>query len=651
MLGVQDEHQQPTPDSSRTVLDCLHRLLVQPASGGSGLAALLAELAGAFGVPAAGLATLPDGATCVRHPGDHAGPHPLNADLVSVARRLGTVIVPSGSGTVLAAVSPASPGAGHSGWLLWLEDARQQWSDADRAVLVLAAEVLARHADAAAGHAAASPRWAEQLERALRQQSLEAAAEVTRRLAHDFGNVLTGILGFSELALGQQVAHHSVLHNYLSEVHSSACSGAVLMQQLRLFSRRKVAGARACVLARVLAAEEARLRSRPAPDVSLRVTLPPDLPPVRLDADELQAALGPVLDNACEAVTTATLRVRTPLGGSPPDAPPDVIITARAIDLSADECGDLYGNLAPGPHVEVVIVDRGEGLSAETQRRLFCEPFFSTRSRRRGFGLATAYGVLHAHRGGIDLRPHPDGGAQVRIVLPVAPAELLSLPAASVPAAVPVAPPASNTERPPRAASPQQPRAPEAPSRKLPSPGGQPDNSMSRQQGRPGFMLGGGVPEALRSRGRERILVVDDDTGILAFVRRALEQAGYRVHTADRGEQALETHGAAGEDPFHLVLSDVRMPGMDGVDLAHRLLNRDGDARVVFMTGNVSLDHLQEEFRGARLDVLPKPFSAEQLLLQVHATLDRFPLDYCPPPSPQQGRAEGGEAAAPPNSR
>jgi FixJ family two-component response regulator len=73
------------------------------------------------------------------------------------------------------------------------------------------------------------------------------------------------------------------------------------------------------------------------------------------------------------------------------------------------------------------------------------------------------------------------------------------------------------------------------------------------------------------------------------------------------------------------VLSDVLMPGVGGIELAHRLLEHDADVRIVFMSCQVSLDALQEEFRGARLDVLPKPFSTEQLLRQVQASLERFP--------------------------
>src|SRR6185437_14915586 len=121
------------------------------------------------------------------------------------------------------------------------------------------------------------------------------------RLAHDFGNVLTGILGFSELALSQQIPSGSSLHSYLAEVHRGAQGGAQLTQQLRLFSRRQAGNPRPSSLPIVLAEEETRLRSL-GNAVHLRIHLPPDLPPVALDADNLQQVLSALLGNAYEAI-------------------------------------------------------------------------------------------------------------------------------------------------------------------------------------------------------------------------------------------------------------------------------------------------------------------------------------------------------------
>src|SRR5262249_9087272 len=132
---------------------------------------------------------------------------------------------PGGGGCLLAA---APTGAG--GWLLWLDDpGRATWAGARAAALALAARLF-RGRRPAAGEGA--PRWAQQLERAERQRRLEAAADVTRRLAHDFGNVLTAILGFTELCLGHRGPADGPLHHYLTEAYRSARVGADYVYQL-----------------------------------------------------------------------------------------------------------------------------------------------------------------------------------------------------------------------------------------------------------------------------------------------------------------------------------------------------------------------------------------------------------------------------------
>src|SRR5262249_44717083 len=144
-------------------------------------------------------------------------------------------------------------------------------------------------------------RWCQQLQRASRQQALEHAATLTRRLAHDFGNVLTGILGFSELALSQNLSPTSALNRHITEVYRSAQAGATLTNQLRLFSRRQASSVRPGHVALALHEEEGRLRSMPESTVRYESGLPGDLPPVMLDQEHLRHVLGALLDNAREA--------------------------------------------------------------------------------------------------------------------------------------------------------------------------------------------------------------------------------------------------------------------------------------------------------------------------------------------------------------
>src|SRR5581483_2831095 len=147
--------------------------------------------------------------------------------------------------------------------------------------------------------------------------------------------------------------------------------------RLRLFARRGWPTDRAAPLAAAVADEVRRLRKE-FPAVRVDVAVPPDLPAPAIDAEPLRHLLAQLLDNAAEAVAG---------GGS-------VRLSARAVALGADECLDLLGGAVPGPHVEVVVADHGCGLSAEARQRLLVEPFFTTKARQRGYGLAVAYGIV-----------------------------------------------------------------------------------------------------------------------------------------------------------------------------------------------------------------------------------------------------------------
>src|SRR5262245_35503359 len=360
-MQVKPAAEPATSDPTRAALDYAHRLLLRPPGDQPALADLLAQLAAAFGAAAAGLASLPDGGLSLRHPAAPApqAPWPWQEDpsLLAAARRApGAVALERPGGGLLVTTFQAGDG---SGWVLWLEQPRAS-ADAEAAALALAGHALSRWL---AGEA--RPRWADQLDLAARQERLETAADVTRRLSHDFGNVLTGILGFTELALAQQVPANTPLHSYLQEVYRAAQAGAQLTHQLRLFSRRQSASSRSSELAALLAEQEARLFALQPGGLNLRLAVPADLPAVGLDAEHLHQVLTALLDNAREALV----------------GPGSISVSARAVELSASDCRDLYGAPRPGPHVEIIIADTGIGLSPEVQRRLFTEPFFTSKPR------------------------------------------------------------------------------------------------------------------------------------------------------------------------------------------------------------------------------------------------------------------------------
>jgi signal transduction histidine kinase len=385
-------------DASRNGLEFAHRLLAGPTSRST--AELLDDLAAAFAADGAAVAVLAAGPPLARRSSlapASRWPWDTDATLYATLRteRSALSLAHPDGGSLLAA---AALGLGQTPWLLWLESRRRTtWNTAEAAAFALAAAAVARALDAG------KPGWTEQLERLTQLQQLEQAAAAVRRVAHDYGNVLTTILGFSELALAQPLPPGSALHRYLKEVHGGAESGSQLTNQLRLFARRQTASPRPCPLEPILTQEQLRLHAADG-TLKIELALPAELPPVVIDGDHLRVIVAALLDNAVEAT----------------EKPGTVTVAARTVTIAAEECLDYFGDVQPGPHVEIRIADGGPGLSPDVRRRLFAEPFFSTKPRRRGYGLFAVYGVLCSHKGGLRLGNAPERGTVARVVLPVA---------------------------------------------------------------------------------------------------------------------------------------------------------------------------------------------------------------------------------------
>ncbi len=415
-LATQGESPQtipgPAEDHTATALEFVHGLLRAAPAEELDRAAVLCRLARAFGAAAAGMAAPLDGPAVVRRRADGAVPSPSPcpwekqpALLTRIRRSSVAVEITGGDGAPWLAVAA---GTDEAGWLLWVErPAGRAWHPTEAAALALAGAAIGRLAAAPEPNGARSGRaW----EREQLHRHLEGAALLTGKLAHDFGNVLTGILGFAELTLPLLPAG-STAHRYVNEVWQAAQAGAGWVEKLRLFSRRRGKTGPAAVAAAV-AAEEARVRSAWGDEIAFHVAMPTDLPPVAVAPESVRQILAPLLDNAREAL----------LGSSQPGATTGGVVTlsARVTELTEANCLELVGGAAPGRVVEVAITDTGSGLSAEARRRLFHEPFYSARVRHRGLGLAIVYGVLQSCGGGLRFGPDPVCGTAVRVFLPVA---------------------------------------------------------------------------------------------------------------------------------------------------------------------------------------------------------------------------------------
>ena len=129
-------------------------------------------------------------------------------------------------------------------------------------------------------------------------------------------------------------------------------------------------------------------------------------------------------------------------------------------------------------------------------------------------------------------------------------------------------------------------------------------------------------PLSAMPRGSETILLAEDEAPVRAVVRSMLVEQGYSVLEAANGHEALELCGRhAG--PIHLLLTDMVMPGMTGLQLAGRLRSVRPDMPILFMSGYIEHDALTEEFlKDGAARLIQKPFQILELCRRVRQALD-----------------------------
>ncbi|HXW08478.1 MAG TPA: sigma-54 dependent transcriptional regulator [Vicinamibacterales bacterium] len=120
-----------------------------------------------------------------------------------------------------------------------------------------------------------------------------------------------------------------------------------------------------------------------------------------------------------------------------------------------------------------------------------------------------------------------------------------------------------------------------------------------------------------------RVLVIDDDPGVRESMSRMLQTAGYTVQVAATGEEGLEL---ARGDAFDVILSDMRMPGLSGIDVLRRLRESRVDASFIVMTGFGTVDTAVEAMKLGAVDFVQKPFFRDELLMRVRAAAERRQL-------------------------
>jgi two-component system, cell cycle sensor histidine kinase and response regulator CckA len=219
-----------------------------------------------------------------------------------------------------------------------------------------------------------------------------------------------------------------------------------------------------------------------------------------------------------------------------------------------------HQDFSPGEHVRITVSDTGSGIPREIQAQIF-EPFFTTKSSTggTGLGLSTAYGIIRQSGGTIGVYSEPGQGTTFKIYFP---------------------------------------RQTDAMSDAEPA-----------------------VSKISTTRGKETILIVEDDEQVRTTIAGILRRAGYHVISAVNGGEALlicEQHAST----IHLLLTDVVMPKLNGRKLAERLLQIRPKMRTLFMSGYTENVVTHHGILDSNFNFLPKPVTAETLLPKIRAVFE-----------------------------
>ena len=247
----------------------------------------------------------------------------------------------------------------------------------------------------------------EKLEEQLHQaQKMESIGRLAGGVAHDFNNLISVIMGYTEL-LPLDGSLTDQQNEDLQQITDAVNRARDLTQQLLMFSRKQVVRLKPTRLNDHVAAALKLYRRLLGEDVTVDFRPRPDLPLIMADGQQLDQVLANLLINARDAIF---------------DCGADSRLRVVMIETSFVEMGPLMAgqfNIAPGGYLCMAVSDTGKGMDKETQSKIF-EPFFTTKGEGKGtgLGLATVFGVVGQNKGAIAVYSEPGHGTTFRIFWP-----------------------------------------------------------------------------------------------------------------------------------------------------------------------------------------------------------------------------------------
>lgn len=238
-------------------------------------------------------------------------------------------------------------------------------------------------------------------EQLIQSQKMESIARLAGGVAHDFNNMLSVIIGHSELAMGQMNPSQPLFKN-LREIRRAGERSAALVKQLLAFARKQTVTPIVLDLNETVAGMLNMLRPLVGEDIDLVWQPEKGAWPVKIDPSQIDQILANLCVNARDAI----------------DGIGRITIETGMVTIDPDFCA-LHPEFVPGEYVSLTVSDDGCGMDQQTMSKIF-EPFYTTKEvgRGTGLGLATVYGIVKQNNGLINVNSEPGRGTTFKLYLP-----------------------------------------------------------------------------------------------------------------------------------------------------------------------------------------------------------------------------------------
>ncbi|MEQ9115213.1 MAG: response regulator [Rickettsiales bacterium] len=389
-------------------------------------------------------------------------------------------------------------------------------------------------------------------------QKMQAVGQLAGGIAHDFNNLLTAMLGYCDLLLIRHPVGDPSFADIM-QIKQNALRSSSLVKQLLAISRKEVFSPKKIDVNDAIE-DLSNLISRLIDGkVKFKRVFGRGVKPIKIDQSQFDQVIINLVVNARDAIMSS---------GKKSDGM--LVVTTKNFLFNKQTKLDGFlinvldnDQISKGEYVLVSIRDNGVGIKQSVLDKIF-EPYFSTKKAGSGtgLGLSTVYGIIKQANGHLLINTKVGQGTDFQILFP--------------------------------AYEPTQEDDQEVDSKKI---------------------------EEVDLTGEETILLIEDEAPVRTFSAYALENKGYTVIQAESSEEAMKII-ESNEHKLDLIISDVMMPGMTGVEMTQKLHERNLDIKVIFISGYGEEILSIKSSDQKNISFLPKPFELKDLISKVREVLD-----------------------------